>query len=166
MPVRSCRSLVAAGVLLAAAGCTDANVQPGGSLDEVVTPPVVTAALADSLPVRIEEQVRQPAPDDSLPVVRFEGGAGEIAGRWSLRSGPCMLAEGEAMRQGDSVVVRVVRRGNPVAICVAGEVVYSYDITVAGVPAGRYHVTLVDAPLREPTRVVGTGSVDVAPAGG
>ncbi len=152
-------------LLPGALACADSSPRPDTPAPGAAPAQPAASAATDSLPVRIEEQVRQPTPADSVPVVRFASGAGEIAVQWTLRSGPCMLAEGAASRSADSLIVRIVRRGNPVALCEAGEVVYSYDARIGGLAAGQYHVTLVDAPLREPSRVAGTGTVDVRPGG-
>lgn len=161
MPHRLFGLLLIAGTVACADSSPEADAPAPG--DAPAQP--AAAPAPDSLAVRIEEQVRQPTPGDSGAVVRFAGAAGEIVVQWTLRSGPCMLAEGTASRTADSVVVQIVRRGDPVALCEAGEVVYSYEARVGGLQPGQYRVTLRDAPLGDTTRVAGTGTVDVTPGG-
>lgn len=125
----------------------------------------VNGSTSDTLLVTVEETVRPIARDDSLPAVEFGSGPGTILVQWTVVSGPCILADAAATRAGDVLTIRVVRRGDPAALCAPGEVVYSYELRVDRVPAGRYAVALIDAPLGEADRPAGNATVDVPPGG-
>lgn len=128
------------------------------------TPAVESAG--DSLEATLVETVRPLVAGAPADALRATGGAGSVAVEWEVRSGPCMLASPSARRVGREIVVRVARGGNPVALCVAGEVVYRYNITVRGVPAGAYRVRVLEAPVAAPARAVGVVEVVVRPAAG
>jgi len=141
---------------LCAAACSpSAEPVDGGPIGPLA------AIAGDTASVTLGERVR-PLRSEPLPTLTFAGGAGSVTVVWELRSGPCMLATAQARRSDGEIVVWIERRGDPAALCLAGEVVYRYDARVSDVPAGRYRVRVVEQPGAEPARVVGSGEVVVA----
>ena len=121
----------------------------------------VPAVAGEPLPVSLESEVRPMRAGDALPTLAIAGAAGAIRVTWELRDGPCMIATATARRDGADVVLRIARGGDPVALCLAGEVVYRYEALVRGVPAGRYRVRVVEEPAGAAAREVGAGDATV-----
>lgn len=119
---------------------------------------------AVALPVTLSGTVLPLPSRDFMATLDVEPGAagGEVDLVWHLRSGPCMLASATATRLGTELRVTVARSGDPVALCVAGEVVYRYVMRVSAVPAGRYQVLVVEKPLGQPELPIVGGEVVVA----
>jgi hypothetical protein len=151
------RAALAALVALAAGACSRSTPPEPG--DRSVGP--LTSFAGDSASVRLDSRVRQPRAVERLPALTFAGGVGTVTAVWELRSGPCMIATAEARRSEGEIVVWIKRGGDPVALCVAGEVVYRYEAHVTAVPAGRYRVRLIEQPVEERAREVGAGEVVV-----
>jgi hypothetical protein len=123
-------------------------------------------ATGDSLPVAIVEQSSRPVAAGDAPfTLAVTGGPARVDLVWQPRSGPCMLATPRALRSGDELVVTVERSGDPVALCLAGEVVYRYAIRVTDVPAGRWRVRVVEQPLGQAPVERGTGEAVVTMPG-
>ena len=162
-PARSLSRRVALAALVAAAlsaGACSSSTPPEPADRSVIGP--LTSFAGDSAAVTLRSNVRQTRAGERLPTLTFAGGMGGVTVVWELRSGPCMLAKAEARRSADEIVLWIERGGDPVALCVAGEVVYRYEAHVSGVPAGRYRVRVIEQPVEERAREVGSGEVTVA----
>lgn len=149
------RAAAALSVMLAA--CT----RPADLPNEPSASALPAAAEGDSLPAALTTAVRPPRAGERLGPATFTGGVGQVVIRWEVKSGPCMMATPDARRAAGVIVVRVARGGDPAALCAPGEVVYRYDITVRGVPPGRYRVRLAEQPVELPAREVAGGEVVV-----
>ena len=148
--------LTSVAVALAAGACSSTTSEAGDSL---VGP--LTAIAGDSVAVSLASQVRPIKAGERLPTLAFTGGVGSVTAVWELRSGPCMLATAEARRSEGEIVVWITRGGDPAALCLAGEVVYRYEAFVGAVPPGRYRVRVVEQPVAERAREVGSSEVTV-----
>jgi hypothetical protein len=151
-------ALLALAVALSAGACSDSA--SSGPDAQAVGP--LTSIAGDSAAVSLTSTVRQPRSGERLPTLSFTGGVRGVTAVWELRSGPCMIASAEARRSDEEIVIWIQRGGDPVALCVAGEVVYRYEAHVTGVPAGRYRVRIIEQPVEQRAREVGAGEVTVA----
>jgi hypothetical protein len=149
---------LALAVALSAGACSDSTPPEAGA--RAVGP--LTSIAGDSAAVTLGSSVRQPRSGERLPTLTFAGGARSVTAVWELRSGPCMIATAEARRSDEEIVIWIQRGGDPVALCLEGEVVYRYEAHVTGVPAGRYRVRVIEQPVEQRAREVGSGEVTVA----
>ena len=153
VPFRAALSALAL-MLLAGACSKDAAPADGGPIGPL------TSIVGDTATVTLAERVL-PLRAERLPVLQFAGGPGAVTVVWEVRSGPCMKTTAQARRSDGEIVIWLERGGDPAALCVAGEVVYRYEAHVSQVPAGRYRVRLVEQPVEQPPRAVGSGEVVV-----
>jgi hypothetical protein len=154
---RRARVAAALATALLAAACGARESQPAA--------PTPSTAVGDTLTVAVATTVRALRAGEPRDRVTFVGGDGQLTVEWEVRSGPCMLATAEARRSGAELVVRVRRGGDPVALCVAGEVVYRYVLRVDGLSAGTLRVRLLEEPVEQAAREVGSATVVVRPPG-
>ena len=152
---RSALPLLALASALTAGACSR-------TADPVASGPIgpLTTVAGDTASVSLAERVLPLAPIQG-PALVVAGGPGTVNVVWQVRSGPCMLARAEARRAPGEIVVWITRGGDPVALCVAGEVVYRYEAHLRDVPAGRYRVRVVEQLGDERPREVGAGEATV-----
>ena len=151
--IRSACTLLA---LSAALTACSRNGEPAA--DAPIGP--LTTVAGDTASVALSERVL-PLRADGVPKLTFAGGVRSATVVWEVRSGPCMLAAAEARVVAGEIVLWISRRGDPAALCLAGEVVYRYEAHVRDVPAGRYRVLVVEQLGDGRPRAAGAGEVVV-----
>ncbi|HEX6598235.1 MAG TPA: hypothetical protein VF034_02865 [Gemmatimonadaceae bacterium] len=122
-------------------------------------PPLSPLTEGLALPVTLETTV-DPA-SSSPPRLQISPIPGGAKVEWQVSSAPCLDADASALQSGALIEVRIHRSANPLALCVAGTVTYSYVARVSAPAPGHYEVRVIDDMLGQPMRLVGRGTVAV-----
>jgi hypothetical protein len=109
------------------------------------------------LPVTLATSIS--APSGAAPHLQFSGGNGAVEVVWDVESPPCLLAEASALQAGPVIEIRIHRSGDPLALCIEGNVAYHYVARTPAIVPGRYDVRLVDESLGQKPRSVGRSVV-------